>query len=424
MIERTTHSAIAQAWLYRLSKALHFQRLNEPNILRTSLSLICSALEVSDGCIVTFEEDGGTRDAYVIGGGDEEIARELWDHLLQQGLAGFVQHGQRIINLRNIAFDPRWSMPPAHINIGRQGSAVGVPLMFQNRMYGALLLLHPEIDYFNEVAVDFLDEASGMIAVAIENAARFTTALNAPPQTQQTRQIEQLRRDLTAMTYHDLRGPIQNVYTSLTALERMSARNGDAMGSEMVRLAMRSSRHMARMVKSLLDIERLEEGRAVVNKRETTLANVVEEVVDLCRQLAEEAEQTLDGSYPDDLPTLLIDPDMITRVLINLVENAIKHTPSGGSIHVGARMTREGVCLTVRDSGPGIPRKFREEIFDKYFRIKHQDAPSGVGLGLAFCRLAVEAHGGRIWVESEPGSGATFAFTLPVEATAAAAALR
>ncbi len=424
MTDTKTFDGVAQAWLYRLSRALHFQRLNEPNIARTALTLICSALDVTDGCIVTFEDDGSMRDAFVIGSENEHSARELWDHLLKQGLAGFVQHGQRIINLRNIAFDPRWSIPPAHIKAGRSGSAVGVPLMFQNRMYGALLLIHPDIDYFNDLAVEFVDEASGLIAVAIENAARFTTATNAPPQTQQTRQIEQLRRDLTAMTYHDLRGPIQNVYTSLTAIERMSARNGDMMGAEMIRLAMRSSRHMARMVKSLLDIERLEEGRAVVNKRATTLPYVIDEVVDLCRQLAEEAEQTLTGVYPDDLPTLQIDPDMITRVLINLVENGIKHTPTGGHIEVGVRVLREGICLTVRDSGPGIPRKFSDEIFDKYFRIKHQDAPSGVGLGLAFCRLAVEAHGGRIWVESEPGNGATFAFTLPVEATATAAALR
>jgi signal transduction histidine kinase len=117
---------------------------------------------------------------------------------------------------------------------------------------------------------------------------------------------------------------------------------------------------------------------------------------------------------------MIIDRDMILRVIMNLIENAIKHTPDGGRITIRATWQDDQLLVRVTDTGKGIPEHYLGEIFDKYFRIRHAGAPSGVGLGLAYCRLAVEAHGGRIWAESgtggddgRDGQGATFAFTLP-----------
>jgi two-component system, NtrC family, sensor histidine kinase KinB len=115
------------------------------------------------------------------------------------------------------------------------------------------------------------------------------------------------------------------------------------------------------------------------------------------------------------LPRIWVDKDMIHRVLINLLENAIKFTPLEGRIEIGAQTTTDGyVKFFVYDNGPGIPPEEAERIFDKFTRLRGKDKPGGLGIGLAFCRLAVLGHGGKIWVESEEEKGATFFITLPI----------
>ncbi len=104
---------------------------------------------------------------------------------------------------------------------------------------------------------------------------------------------------------------------------------------------------------------------------------------------------------------------MSRRVLINLIENAIKFTPTGGQIEVGAKPDGDWLEFWVKDSGPGIPPADQTRIFEKFTRLRGKDKPGGLGVGLAFCRLAVNGHGGRIWVVSQPGAGAEFHFTLP-----------
>ncbi|MCK5634393.1 MAG: GHKL domain-containing protein, partial [Anaerolineales bacterium] len=114
------------------------------------------------------------------------------------------------------------------------------------------------------------------------------------------------------------------------------------------------------------------------------------------------------------LPMVHLDVDMVRRVMINLLENAIKFSRGGDSIQVSVQQEGDQVQIAVKDSGVGISPRDRERIFEKFTRLGGQERPKGLGLGLAFCRLAVEAHEGRIWVESEEGKGSTFTFTLPV----------
>jgi two-component system sensor histidine kinase KdpD len=108
-----------------------------------------------------------------------------------------------------------------------------------------------------------------------------------------------------------------------------------------------------------------------------------------------------------------IDADMIRRVIINLIENAVKYTPSGTTVTTAARAGATELTFSVKDNGPGIPPAEQQRIFSKFTRLRHEAAPKGLGLGLAFCKFAVEAHGGRIWVESQLGQGANFSFTMP-----------
>jgi two-component system clock-associated histidine kinase SasA len=124
--------------------------------------------------------------------------------------------------------------------------------------------------------------------------------------------------------------------------------------------------------------------------------------------------QTISGNLPDELPPIWVDADMARRVLINLMENSIKFTPSNGRLEAGAIQEDQWIHMWVKDNGPGIPAAEQERIFDKFTRLRGTNKSSGLGIGLAFCRLAVVGHGGKIWVESEPGKGSVFHFTFPV----------
>jgi PAS domain S-box-containing protein len=228
--------------------------------------------------------------------------------------------------------------------------------------------------------------------------------------------FDDLRNDLLSMIYHDLRSPLANVVSSLDVLESMLPLDEDPALRSLLSIAIRSSERISRLTNSLLDIRRLETGQPIVNQQLASPTELILDALEAVRMIAEGKNQQLVSEIQTDLPNLWVDADMIRRVLINLVENAVKYTPSGSQIHVGAHQSSEShlVELWVRDNGPGIPAVDRERIFDKYARLQSKDGPKGFGLGLAFCRLAVEKHGGRIWVDSENQVGSTFHFLLPV----------
>jgi PAS domain S-box-containing protein len=227
-------------------------------------------------------------------------------------------------------------------------------------------------------------------------------------------ELEQLRADLSAMVYHDLRGPLQTIRGSINKLGQVLANHDNPAVLTLLQVGIRSTRQLQRMVDSLLDIQRLEEGKAILNRQAVEVRVLLGDAAQLVLPLAMETGHRLQFDFQPNLPMVEMDSDMIMRVVINLIENGIKYTPDGGVVKLGARVKDGSLHISVRDAGPGIPFHMQRQIFDKFSRVKYQDAPKGVGLGLAFCRLAVEAHHGKIWVESEPGSGAEFIFTLPL----------
>jgi two-component system, NtrC family, sensor histidine kinase KinB len=226
--------------------------------------------------------------------------------------------------------------------------------------------------------------------------------------------LDELRADLTAMVFHDLRSPLGNVISSLEVLQASIPPQDEALQSVLA-ISLRSSRRLSRLVESLLDVGQLESGKAVLHKAQGSINSIIADAVEEIHPVAEAKGQVLHFTLaPADLPMIEMDVDMIRRVLINLLENAVKFTRGGGQISVSATPGSGEVCVVVRDTGPGIAPREQQRIFDKFTRLHQEGNSKGLGLGLAFCRLAVEAHGGRIWVESVPGQGATFSFTLPL----------
>lgn len=229
------------------------------------------------------------------------------------------------------------------------------------------------------------------------------------------KRLDKLRDDLISMIYHDLRSPLNNVISSLDVLQNTLPEESDASTQSILNIAIRSTERIQRLTNSLLDVNRLESGQKIVTQKATAVDALVADAIDAIAPIAHNKEQEIHSLIQANLPAIYVDADMIRRVLINLLENAAKYTAARGYLGIGASLAGEWVYLWVEDNGPGIPAEKREQIFHKFARLDEQsENTKGIGLGLTFCRLVVEGHGGKIWVESQPGFGSRFIFTLPV----------
>ncbi len=229
-------------------------------------------------------------------------------------------------------------------------------------------------------------------------------------------ELEEMRQDLTAMLFHDLQSPLGNVISSLELLTFELSPNNESPVSIMLDIAKRSSRRLETLIRSLLDINRLEAGNPISAQTAVNIYNLIDEVKEIERPNFEQRQIEVIYDLMPGIPPVFVEEDMIRRVLINLFNNALKYSRGSKLVTISAtaQPDENSVFISVSDKGEGIPPKYRELVFDKFERIKEGDSASkGLGLGLAFCRLAVEAHGGHIWVDDAPGGGARFNFTLP-----------
>jgi len=232
----------------------------------------------------------------------------------------------------------------------------------------------------------------------------------------QRKKLETLRNDLTAMIYHDLRSPLSNIISSLELLPAVAPDEFSPMLAPVLSITKRSTERMQRMIRSLLDINRLETGQRITDPSPVLPRELLGDAISTVEPIAAHKNQSIQMEVGKDLVQIKVDADMIKRVLINLLENASKFTPINENISAGAEMkTPDCIRFWVQDSGPGIPKNIQEEIFNKFTTYASPDLPKGIGLGLAFCKLAVQAHGGKIWVESEPERGSRFFFQIPTE---------
>jgi two-component system, NtrC family, sensor histidine kinase KinB len=226
--------------------------------------------------------------------------------------------------------------------------------------------------------------------------------------------LDTLREDLLSMIYHDLRSPLANVVSGLDTARYLVTDEMDPQIGYLLEIAIRSTNRIERLTSSLLDLQQLEAGRPLIKPKPLDISALVSDAVENIRPLLETKEQEITIELSPDLPQIMGDADMLHRVLMNLLENASKYLPDNGRIIVGGIQDGQSLKLWVEDNGPGIPDSEKERIFDKYIRLDPSGSSKGTGIGLTYCRLVVEGHGGRIWVEPAQDIGARFAFTLPV----------
>lgn len=229
-------------------------------------------------------------------------------------------------------------------------------------------------------------------------------------------QHKALQDSLTDFLVHDLRSPLTSIIGGLQTLVMVAGNRLSDDAREIIDLSLVGSQRMLTLVNSLLDLKKLEDGKFPLYVREFHPEDAIREAINQVSLWARQNQISVTVRLDQTLTTIRADRWLLIRVLVNLLSNAIKYTPSGGTITVTGHREDSQLRISVTDQGPGIPPDYLDKVFDKFSQIEARKggAAVGTGLGLTFCKLAVEAHSGRIWLESAVGKGTTVHLALPL----------
>lgn len=282
-------------------------------------------------------------------------------------------------------------------------SLICVPLVSSGPPLGALTLVTSDTSgrRFSVADLSLAADLARRAAIVVEHARLFHEA----------QQATRARDDVLAVVAHDLRNPLNTVSMAVSLMlestppERVQERR-------QVEIVRRAADRMNRMIQDLLDVKRMESGRLAIDAKPESPVGMINDTIDMLRPLASGSTIRLEANVEEALPQVLADSARVQQVLSNLVGNAVKFTPRNGRISITAERADSEVRFGVIDTGPGIPAEQLPHIFGRFWQAKASDR-RGIGLGLAIAKGIVEAHSGKIWVESHVGLGSTFYFTLP-----------
>lgn len=249
-----------------------------------------------------------------------------------------------------------------------------------------------------------------------DSAGNYTGSVSMLTDITERRKAEQIQEEFIGMVSHELRTPLTVIIGALDVATSHGVTQEQSR--ELINDAVTSAELMANLVNNLLELSRHQSNRLNIQVKVTQIKAVIEAVVDKLQHYSAIHSFTVD--VPPDIPAVVVDPLRVERIIYNLVENAIKYSPKGGDVRIACHEQDSTLVVGVSDQGIGISPEDQAMLFQSFERLniqkKHEIA--GIGLGLRVCQILVEAHHGRIWVESAPGKGSTFYFTLPVNRAA------
>lgn len=289
----------------------------------------------------------------------------------------------------------------------RDPETAHIPIIF----ISALTEVTEKVNAFSAGGVDYVTkpfQVEEILARVGTHLALRRSRLELEQSLTRLRELEELRDSLTHMIAHDMRSPLLSVGLGLEIMED-EFQKADPRARKIITDARVCVKTLVGMVTQMLDVSRLEHGNLPLVLKEFDLAKAGTEVVDLLRGGREhEFEIQADGPV-----AVFADQELLRRVLDNLINNAIKYTPKQGRITLSIRYDGAGVRVEVIDQGPGISAEKQVRLFTKFGQLEASDSKRGFGLGLAFVRMAIEAHGGKVGISSQLKQGSTFWFTLP-----------
>jgi signal transduction histidine kinase len=280
-----------------------------------------------------------------------------------------------------------------------------VPLQTKERTIGAMTLAWARSgDSYTWDDLLLLRDLASRAVVTIENSRIYTEALNAI----------RSRDHILSIVAHDLRSPLTVISGWVNLCLSKPSQDGIISNRKQLEAIQRSTQRMIRLIEDLLDTTRIETEHLFIQQRLCPIPSLVEEALESVQSQADSKDLQVKNEIPSGIAPVLADHDRIIQVFTNLIGNAIKFTPPGGRITLRAEQLEKEVRFSVEDTGPGIPEDQTPHIFDRFWQAS-QTTQSGVGVGLFIVKGIVEEHGGKVWVNSQPGAGSTFFFTLPLD---------
>jgi signal transduction histidine kinase len=301
---------------------------------------------------------------------------------------------------------------------------IAVPLKIKDRIFGSLMVDRIQAHSLTQDDLDLMMTVAHQVAIALDHASAFEQieALNAGleakvrERTTELEQADRLRSQFLSHVSHELKTPLTSIKGFMqNLLDGLTGPLNEKQQRYLSRMLDNSDR-LIRMIEALLDRTRIQSGRLDLVPVEIDVGPCVADAVEQLRLLAQAKQQTLEGVIPLGPLMVWADRDHLIQIVTNLVQNAVKFTPEGGHIMVTVRQESQALAgVSVRDTGPGIPLQFLDQIFDPFFRIKQgRSGSKGLGLGLSIVRTLVELQGGTIAARSELGQGAELSFTIPL----------
>ncbi len=382
------------------------QSLDLPQILDLALREVAHSLDV-DACYVCLGENSHlTLEGYY--GFTESVAQEMKHIEVDHAALSCIFQQTEPVIIEKIADNGE----PFLASLARGGyqSYAGIPLTMAGERLGVMGLATRSERSFSPGEVELLAAIGREIAIAVRNAQLYEEASSAKA----LRELDALRTEILANVSHELRTPLAAIKGFASSLLQPDVSFDEPTRQSFVQTIDSEADKLNGLIEELLMMSRLEARALEVKKEPHNLADILESVRG--RLVNVTVRHRLQIAVPRDLPEVAIDGARIEEVITNLVENAVKYSTEGTEITITADTNNDGqVVVSVSDEGVGIPAELHQKIFDRFYQVSNPVAErkSGAGLGLCICRGIVEAHGGRMWLESEPGIGSKFSFSIP-----------
>ncbi len=385
-------------------------RLSLEKRLKLALDVILEELNSETGSIMLKKGN-----QLVVKAATNASILNLVQPIKSKSISATVARTGKVLNIDDIGRQDV-SRSPGMLSSYHSQQVLCAPIFYNQRVIGVLNItnrreLLPFQILEESRVVRFVDLIGDLIARADLTEALSRERKRLAQANRELKKLEKLKKDLTNMVIHDLKGPLAEVVANLHLITNEQLTD---LAREALESALLGTDELSGMISNLLDISRLQEGRLTIDPEQVNIEERVDRTLNRLKMIMGLKNIRASKQISPETPPISADGKLFDRILQNIVTNAVDHNPEGTEVVFRTFVEGGMVVVSVADHGPGVPEEFREAIFEMFSQLPNRDKPrTSTGLGLTFCKLAVEAHRGRIWVQETEGGGADFRFTLP-----------